>query len=148
MADPREIRRRDTDYSLAWWIRWHYAWWSPTRGEMRTAYIDVRAWLGGWCNDCPDRGDMTGGGYGHWRCGWRRHHEGLHRARNYVWTDDGRCSYMPIPHADWATYPPSFWADKQTGASWAHRMRRMAGHRRTERERKTRRLATSQPKEI
>ena len=34
--------------------------WLPFRSELHVAYFDLRAWAGGWCNDCPARSDHTG----------------------------------------------------------------------------------------
>jgi hypothetical protein len=68
--------------------------WRRTRNRWR----DLRAVAAGYCNDCPWRAAPdAGGGYTWWRCGLRRRHGGLHRHNNYVWTDDGRTDYLPIP---------------------------------------------------
>lgn len=145
MADPRTLRWRDKDpaNSLAWFLRWRYIWWLPTRGELHTAYVDVRAWLGGWCNHCPDPGDFTGGGYGHWRCEHKRDHDRAHRAVNYVWTDDGVTDYVPMPIRNgYNEHERSPWSRKQFGNSWRHRMRRMAWHRRDEATRRSARVST------
>jgi hypothetical protein len=136
MADPRALRwkNRDHEQSIGWFLRWRYLWRMPTFGEVRTAYIDVRAWLAGWCNHCPDPGDDTGGGYGDWRCEHKRGHDGLHRVGNYVWTADGSTDYMPTPirRNGYNEHERSRWSNKQTGASWLHRMRRTAYNRKHE----------------
>jgi hypothetical protein len=125
MVDPRQLRRPDVpDWSLAHWIRWRYCWWLPTRSELRYAYYDLRAWFGGWCNHCPKEGDGgPGSGYAHWRCQLRRRHTGLHRAVNYVWTDDGQCDYLPTNprHTDQRMASP--WARKHLGPPYWYRIR-------------------------
>jgi hypothetical protein len=145
MADPRALRwkSRDRYQSIGWFLRWRYLWRVPTGGEVRTAYLDVRAWLGGWCNHCPDRGDFSGGGYGHWRCEHKRGHDELHRGVNYVWTDDGATDYVPVPRNGYNQHERSPWASKQIGASWLHRMRRMAQHREDEAVRQSARAEAS-----
>lgn len=124
MADPRRIRRQDApDWSTARWIRWRYAWWLPTKSELHVAWLDVRAWWKGYCNDCPARPDPgQGGGYSFWRCALKRGHDGLHRARNYVWTDDGGCEYMPVPIDAWM---PRQDRERGAGSTWLFRLGRM-----------------------
>lgn len=69
------------------------------RARATNRWYDMRAILAGYCNHRPYSViGGQGGGYAHWRCGLRRHHEGMHRARNYVWSDDGRTTYLPVPH--------------------------------------------------
>lgn len=71
------------------WIWWHRA---------QNRYADARAILAGYCNHRPwSPRPGEGGGYSHWRCALNRGHDGLHRARNYVWSDDDRTDYLPIP---------------------------------------------------
>jgi hypothetical protein len=68
------------------------------RHRITNRWHDLRAVLAGYCNHrpwSPIPGD--GGGYAHWRCALTRGHDGLHRARNYVWSDDGRTDYVPVP---------------------------------------------------
>lgn len=79
-----------------------------TRHRLGNRWMDTRAFLAGYCNDCPWNADPgQGGGYSFWRCGWKRRHDGLHRSRNYVWTDDGRTSYVPVNFLaeEWADQP-------------------------------------------
>lgn len=69
-----------------------------TADRLYNRWFDLRARLAGYCNNAPWRPEPDrGGGYAHWRCALRRHHEGLHRYRNYVWCDDGSVDYVPIP---------------------------------------------------
>lgn len=69
-----------------WWHRAQNRWW------------DARAQVAGYCNHCPwSPVPGEGGGYNHWRCALDQGHEGLHRARNYVWSEDGRTDYVPVP---------------------------------------------------
>jgi hypothetical protein len=73
------------------------AWIAIFRVDNR--WKDLLAILAGYCNHCPWTADPAqGGGYAFWRCALRRGHDGLHRARNYVWEDDGRPSYVPMPN--------------------------------------------------
>ena len=74
-------------------------------------WMDMRAVLAGYCNHRPWNVPGEGGGYSHWRCAHKRGHDGLHRSRNYVWTDDGRTDYVPI---DWLPKRPrpADWADQ------------------------------------
>lgn len=65
--------------------------------QLQNLWWDSRAVLAGYCNHCPNDGTPGSGGYTFWRCGRRRRHEGLHRANNYVWTDDGVTHYLPVP---------------------------------------------------
>lgn len=70
---------------------------AEVRGEWRrikNRWYDLRAVLVGYCNHGCDE---FGGGYSHWRCALKRGHRGFHRARNYVWNEDGRVEYKPIP---------------------------------------------------
>jgi len=72
-----------------------YIWWHRTQNR----YWDARAMLSGFCNHkpwSPIPGE-GGGTYAHWRCALKRNHDGLHRARNYVWTDSGDADYFPVP---------------------------------------------------
>lgn len=127
MADPRTLRRADLpDWPLRRWVRWRYCWWLPQQSELRTAYLDVRARLGGWCNHCPQSNGPGGGGYAHWRCQLRRWHTGMHRGVNYVWDDHGRTDYLPTSpqHTDQQMASP--WARRQRTGSWLNRIRRMA----------------------
>lgn len=128
MVNPRLLRRRDVpDWSLRHWIRWRYLWWFPIRGEIHTAYLDVRARLGGWCNNCPATSNEHGGGYGHWRCALRRGHDGrLHRFENYVWTDDGNTDYLPVPGGKHDVGAASPWARRHSRGSYRHRLQRLA----------------------
>jgi hypothetical protein len=82
-----------------------HAW--TTLYRAQNLWHDMLARLLGYCNDCPWRPDPgEGAGYSHWRCGWKRGHEGLHRYRNYAWSDDGNCDYVPVPHGrTWPTQP-------------------------------------------
>lgn len=69
-----------------------------TRDRLHNRWFDLRARLAGYCNNAPWRPEPDrGGGYAHWRCALRRHRDGLHRFRSYVWDDDGRTDYEPIP---------------------------------------------------
>lgn len=62
-------------------------------------WYDLRAALGGYCNHRPYSPiPGEGGGYAHWRCALRRRHDGMHRSNNYVWSGDGRTTYLPVPH--------------------------------------------------
>jgi hypothetical protein len=64
--------------------------------RVQNTWWDLRAILAGYCNHCPNNGTPgQGGGYTFWRCALQRRHPGLHRAGNYVWTDDGVASYLP-----------------------------------------------------
>lgn len=67
--------------------------------RTQNRWHDLLAILYGYCNDCPRKTGLLdeGGGYGHWRCARRRHHDGMHRFVNYVWTDDGKVTYLPAP---------------------------------------------------
>jgi hypothetical protein len=108
-------------------------WWLPMRSELRTAYYDLRARLGGWCNDCPARPDHSGGGYAFWRCELRRGHDGLHRAVNYVWSDDGKTSYLPVPPDRGRELPVrerSPWSGRHLTGGYVTRLRRTAWSRR------------------
>jgi hypothetical protein len=80
-----------------------YVWWH--RAQNR--YWDTRAVLAGFCNHRPwSPIPSEPGGYAHWRCNLRRHHEGLHRSNNYVWSDDGRTDYLPVPVGQRAPHQP------------------------------------------
>lgn len=74
-----------------------YAWITIHRTQNR--WHDMRAVLAGYCNDCPRKRGLhdEGGGYIMWRCALKRGHDGLHRARNYVWDDAGITDYLPVP---------------------------------------------------
>jgi hypothetical protein len=129
MVKPRDLKtmRRSEfpDWSLWMWLRWRYVPWAPTRSEWRVAYIDLRAWLGGWCNDCP-KTSKEAGGYAYWRCERRRGHTGMHRTVNYVWGDDGYVSYLPVPPGR-DPEPRSPWRSRRSASgSWRYRMKRDA----------------------
>ncbi|WP_052457538.1 hypothetical protein [Streptomyces sp. AcH 505] len=68
--------------------------------RVQNRWRDALAVAAGYCNDRPQKTGIPGegGGYRHWRCALKRRHEGLHRAGNYVWTDDGKTTYLPAPH--------------------------------------------------
>jgi len=133
VADPHELRRDHVpDWPLRRWVRWRYFSWLPQLSEFRTVYLDVRAWLGGWCNHCPRTAGDPGGGYGHWRCERRRGHEGMHRVNNYVWDDNGQTDYLPVPPNGPGRGPRSPWPRRHLRGSWRHRMQQQA--RRRERE--------------
>lgn len=69
-----------------------------TRHRAENRWYDLRAVLAGYCNNTPWRPEPDrGGGYAFWRCALTRCHDGMHRTRNYVWTDDGRTDYLPVP---------------------------------------------------
>lgn len=68
------------------------------RKRAENRWYDLRAFLAGYCNDCPhDAIPGEGGGYPNWRCALRRGHDGQHRFRNYVWDGDDRVDYQPAP---------------------------------------------------
>jgi len=70
------------------------------RKRFTNRWYDLRAVLAGYCNHRPySPVPGEGGGYAHWRCALRRGHEGMHRARNYVWSANGRTSYLPVPNS-------------------------------------------------
>lgn len=77
----------------------------PGRGwraihRTQNRWHDLLAVLAGYCNDRPLKTTVLGeggGGYTHWRCALRRWHRGVHRARNYVWDQEGQTEYAPIP---------------------------------------------------
>jgi len=123
MINPRLLRRRPDDWPLARWVRWRYAWWLPTRWEIRTAYLDVRAGLLGYCNDCPVDQFRSRGGYAFWRCALRRDHTEPHRYNNYVWTTAGRVEYQPVPVGQ---RTPTQDRERGVGAAYPLRIRRDA----------------------
>ena len=102
---------------------------SPAREQVRAALfqawhrthnrvLDVLAVLAGYCNHRPWSPIPGGGGYAHWRCGRKRGHIEMHRSRNYVWSNDGRTSYVPVPVL----------GPNQVGKHWAAQPRRWERH--------------------
>lgn len=90
-------RLRKKPAELSYRARFRGACWVAAH-RLANRWHDLRAVLAGYCNDGPWRPEPDhGGGYGHWRCALRRGHDGLHRARNYVWSTDGRTDYVPVP---------------------------------------------------
>lgn len=68
--------------------------------RSQNLWWDFLADFHGYCNHCPWRADHEGGGYSFWRCALPHGHDGLHRARNYTWTDSGHTDYSPMDHID------------------------------------------------
>lgn len=65
--------------------------------RTQNRWWDMRAGLKGFCNHCPWSPDHTrGGGYSFWRCALPRGHKSEHRARSYVWDDEGHTEYSPL----------------------------------------------------
>ncbi|MFE2164845.1 hypothetical protein ACFXB3_07195 [Streptomyces sp. NPDC059447] len=73
-----------------------YAWRAIYRAKNR--WWDARAILAGYCNDRATKTGIPGEGgqWIHWRCALRRGHDGAHRARNYVWDQDGKTLFLPV----------------------------------------------------
>lgn len=68
-----------------------------TMHRVQNSWQDLFASLAGYCNNCPWTPDPgKSNGYTFWRCALKDGHDGLHRNRNYVWADDGKCSYDPL----------------------------------------------------
>jgi hypothetical protein len=95
--------------------------------RVKNAWYDLRAMLAGYCNHCPNDGTPGSGGYTFWRCGLRRGHDGLHRSNNYVWTDDGNTSYLPLPYGHpqgaaqpraWSRTPAMTRRQRRTREAW------------------------------
>lgn len=71
------------------------------RCRIHNRVLDTIAVLAGYCNHSPwSPIPGEGGGYAHWRCGWKRGHVGMHRFHNYAWSDDGHTDYVPVPVHD------------------------------------------------
>lgn len=71
--------------------------WLPTRTELKTFWVDVRARLAGYCNRTIP---PEWGGYSHWRCALKRGHDLPHRFINYTWAGPGaQVEYDPIDNA-------------------------------------------------
>ena len=93
----------------------------PRRRELQVAYYDLRARLGGWCNERPRRG-----GYSFWRCELPRHHAEAHRFNSYTWAGVDRVQFNPIDHRlrygpDVAARSP--WTKRHMVSSYLHRLR-------------------------
>jgi hypothetical protein len=115
----RRHYRRLQGEPLARRIRWGYFWWLPRWTELRYSWLDVKAAARGYCNDKPWTPDERGGGYAHWRCAFKRGHDGLHRFNNYIW-DDGASVYY-APSSD-ALSPPYY--SELTGQTYMQRRHR------------------------
>lgn len=107
-------------------VLWRLRWWVPTASELRSAYFDVRARLGGWCNDCP--GYAGGKDYGRWRCESKRGHPDPHRHGNFAWDNGGAPQLQPplISLNGYTLHLFSPWTTQHAGGSWWHRMRWVA----------------------
>lgn len=86
------------------------AWRTIHRTQNR--WWDLRAFLAGYCNDCPSKSGVPGegGGYSFWRCALRRGHDGDHRSKNYTWDQHGKTTYAPLrkhPWQPWERTPTS-----------------------------------------
>ncbi|MBM0203518.1 hypothetical protein JNW90_10630 [Micromonospora sp. STR1s_5] len=80
--------------------------WRVTHRRALMRWYDARARRAGYCNHSPYSPiPGEGGGYAHWRCALRRGHTSLHRGRNYVWGDDGRTEYRPVPPRERPSQP-------------------------------------------
>jgi hypothetical protein len=91
--------------------------------QGRRLYADGRAVLAGYCNHCPNDGTPgSGGGYLFWRCALQRHHPGMHRSRNYVWSDDGTTDYAPVPVGQ--PMPDQPWTELRAPSAMTRRQRR------------------------
>lgn len=105
--------------------------------RLQNAWWDARAVLAGYCNHCPNSGvPGQGGGYTWWRCALRRGHEGMHRACNYVWSDDGDTSYLPTRPRQ--AMPDQPWRRSAGAMTRRQRRNREAWHRQQDAERKAR----------
>lgn len=107
------------------------AWRTIHRTQNR--WHDLLAILHGYCNDCPSKTGIPGqgGGYSFWRCALLRHHDGQHRARNYVWDESGRTEYAPL-----RDFPSQPWDRTPTST-----IRQTRNHRRWQREQSAARRA-------
>lgn len=126
-------------------IRWGLFRWAPDWREVRIHLIDALSVLRGYCNHKPwhaNLDDDGGGGYPHWRCGYKRGHDGLHRANNYVWTDDGRTNYLPIDRLRHPAVVNRLAYKQILGQSYTQRLARGRWHRREEARRRASRAAS------
>jgi hypothetical protein len=121
-------------------IRWGLFRWAPGWHEGLIHLIDARSRLAGFCNHKPWHADPgEGGGYAPWRCAHLRGHTGRHRSINYVWGDDGRTEYAPIPIG-----PVNRFAYKHIhGQSYTQRLARARWHRREDARRRAAREASA-----
>lgn len=92
---PRSLEARHGDgvklLSRSTWLIW--------RQRLSNRLRDALAVIAGYCNHKPYNQipGESGGGYAHWRCAYKRGHDGVHRVGNYTWDDTGATTYDPIP---------------------------------------------------